>query len=259
MSFTQILLFRIPSFFLGFIIVAFSIVLSIAGLLIVRRLIPHNRLKVHNDVATAIFGTLGMAYTVLLAFVVVIVWQSFDRSSMNAEREANCLVDLYRDSECFYEPVKKEVRALVKEYAQSVVDEEWKVLAKGEESPHARDLINKLNGLYSGYIPSSKTDETFFRESVGKLNELCELRRSRLFDSKTGIHPMLWFVLIIGGIATIGFTLFFGSENLKAQMLMTVLLAALISLILYTILMFDYPFTGDVRISSDAFREMFRY
>jgi len=50
-------------------------------------------------------------------------------------------------------------------------------------------------------------------------------------------------------MVTISFTFFFGAESLNTQMVMAVLLAIIISLILFTILMLDYPFTGDVRIS----------
>jgi len=38
---------------------------------------------------------------VLLGFVVVSIWQSYDRSRYNVEKEANCLIDLYRNAESF--------------------------------------------------------------------------------------------------------------------------------------------------------------
>ena len=93
MPFTQALLFYVPTPVVGIMIVSVFIMISVGGLLLVRQFVPHHRLKVHNDVASAIFGTLGMAYTVLLAFVVVVAWQSFDRSNLNVEAEANCIRD----------------------------------------------------------------------------------------------------------------------------------------------------------------------
>ena len=67
---------------------------------------------------------------------------------------------------------------------------------------------------------------------------------------------MLWFVLIVGGITTIMFTFFFGSENLKAQIMMASMLALIIALILFTVLLLDFPFTGGMNISSFAFKQM---
>ncbi|MDD5585080.1 MAG: DUF4239 domain-containing protein [Candidatus Omnitrophica bacterium] len=259
MPFTQRLLVDVPLVSLGIIIVMSSIVLSVAGLLLVRYFVPHKKLEVHNDVASAIFGTLGMAYTVLLAFVVVIVWQAFDKANVNVEKEANCVVTLYRDAESFSDTAKIQIRTALNEYAKAVIHEEWAVLARGEASPHAQELINTLHRAYSSYVPHAITDQIFFETSVNRFNELCELRRERLLDSRNGIHPVLWFVLVVGGIATIMFTFFFGSENLGAQLIMTMLLSAIIALILFTILVFDFPFSGSVNITPQAFSRVVSY
>ena len=241
---------------LGIMIVSVFIIISVGGLLLVRQFVPHHRLKVHNDVAGAIFGTLGMAYTVLLAFVVVIAWQGFDRSNLNVETEANCIVDLYRDSAAFSKTFKDEVRPLIKGYTDIVIGEEWKMLARGEQSINAHELLKKIWMAYSSYEPKTENEKIFLAESVRKLNEAGELRRMRLMDSRTGIHPIIWFVLIVGGVTTIIFTFFFGSENLKAQIMMASMLALIIALILFTVLLLDFPFTGGLNISSSAFKQM---
>lgn len=173
--------------------------------------------------------------------------------------EANYLSDLVRDSGALSQPFKDDIRRLADEYAKSVTNDEWKMMAKGESSPRTREIVKKIEALYDGYSPKTETERIFFTESVRKLNELCELRRSRLIDSKAAIHPVLWLVLIIGAIATIGFTYFFGSENFNAQIMMVVLLSTLLALILFTVLVFDFPFTGDVSVSPQAFKEMLKY
>jgi hypothetical protein len=208
---------------------------------------------VHNDVAGPIFGTLGVVYAVLLAFAVVIVWQSFDKSDLNVEKEAAFLSNIYRDAECFPRDFKENARALTDAYRKGVVNEEWQAMAKGQASPRVEEILRKLWQLYGNYSLKTETERVFFEESVRSLNNLSELRTVRLMDSRSGIHPLLWFVLITGGITTVTFTFFFGSENLRAQLAMSVLLAVLISLILFTILLLDFPFTGDVSISSGPF------
>lgn len=254
MELTQQVLLKIPSVLLCLIMVGSAVILSIVGLLIVRHFIPHHRLKLHNDVAGPLFGTLGTVYAVLLAFIVVTVWQNFDKSNLNVKKEADCLIDLYIDAEAFSPSFKEETRALLNNYANVVVNDEWSVITKGELSPRAQEAVRKLCLLYSNYLPKNSTELTFFQESVRHLNELGELRLMRLMDSRTGIHPLLWFVLIFGGVVTITFTFFFGTESLFAQMVMAVLLAIIISLVLFTILSLDYPFTGDIRISSEPFK-----
>jgi ABC-type multidrug transport system fused ATPase/permease subunit len=255
MSFNQWLLFKIPTSILGILIVGSAVILSVAGLLIVRMFVPQYKLKLHNDIAGPIFATLGVVYAVLLAFVVVIVWQNFDRSNSDVQDEANCLVDMYRDAEAFPSDFRNGIRALVEEYAQAVVNDEWRSMERGESSPLVRDVLKNMWSSYSGYEPKTEAEKTFYAESVRKMNELGELRRMRLMDSRTGVHSLLWFVLIVGAIVTITFTFFFGSENLTAQVIMALLLAVLISLILFTILAMDFPFTGSVSISPEPFKQ----
>lgn len=256
MPFTQHLLLAIPPFILGLLTLGMGVILSIGGLIIVRKFLPHQKMKAHHDVAGPIFSTLGVIYAVLLGFVVVTVWQKFDRSRLNVDYEADCLMDLYTDAECFEIGMKEQARNLTLEYASAVIHQEWPMIAMGKESPRVKEIIRKMFSLYSNYLPRNQTEQVFFEESVRKLNELGNLRTIRLIDSKLGVNPILWLVLLFGGVTTIIFTFLFGAESIRAQIVMATLLAVLIFLLLFTILLFDFPFTGGIRISPDAFNEV---
>ena len=68
----------------------------------------------------------------------------------------------------------------------------------------------------------------------------------------SGIVPgVIWAVLFVGAAITIGFTFFFGTENLRAQALMTGALALLILLGLLVIVAIDRPFAGSVRLDAE--------
>jgi hypothetical protein len=256
MPIIQQLLFRVPPYLLGPIVVGTFTLFSVAGLLIVRHFVPHSRLKTHHDVADPILGAVSAVYAVLIAFIVVTVWQSYDKSNSNVEMEANYMADIYRDAEAFSPDFKQKVDVLLREYRKAIVCDEWKTMAKGQMSPKAEETIRQIWTLYTTYQPRNPTEQSFFDESVQKLNSFRELRRQRLMDSRAGIAPLLWFVLIGGALATISFTFLFGAENIKAQIIMVVILSVLISLILFTIMELDYPFTGSASISSAPFKGM---
>jgi len=199
MPIIQQLLLKVPSFVLGLMVIGSAVVFSILGLLIVRRFISHNQLRTHHDVADPILGALAAIYAVLIAFIVVTVWQGFDKSNANVQQEANYLADVYRDSEAFAPDFHQKVREVLREYRQAIVADEWKTMARGEMSPKVEKLMKKLWAFHIAYEPRTATERSFFDESVRKLNLLRELRRQRLMDSRTGIEPLLWFVLIAGG------------------------------------------------------------
>lgn len=256
MPLMQQLLFNVPSFILGLMVVGGTVAFSILGLFLVRRFISHNKLRTHHDVADPMLGALAAIYAVLIAFVVVTVWQGFDESASNVEQEANCLADVYRDSEAFAPGFHQQVGDVLRAYRQAIIEDEWKTMAQGKMSLQAETLIRKLWALYVSYQPQTAAEQSFFDESVRKLNLLRELRRQRIMDSRTGVQPLLWFVLAAGGISTISFTFFFGAENFRAQLGMVTLLAITISLILFTMLSMDFPFTGSVSISPEPFQQI---
>ena len=72
-----------------------------------------------------------------------------------------------------------------------------------------------------------------------------------------GIVPgVVWAVLFGGAALTIGFTFFFGTENLRAQALMTGALAMLIFAGLLVIVAIDRPFAGTVIVEPDALADV---
>lgn len=256
MGFAQALIHKVPLVLLGSIIVLFSIAFSIAGLFIIRLFLSHQKRKIHNDIAGPIFATVGVVYAVLLTFIVVAAWGAFEKAESNVEEEANCLGDLFASSIAFNQDHKIEINGLLEKYRQAVISEEWPLLARGQSSHNVDMIIKNIWKFYAKFNPENKTQEIFLTESVKRLNQLGELRRVRLFDSRRGVNEILWFVLIVGGIITLIFSFLFGTENFGIQIFMTVLLAVIIGLIIFTIMEIDYPFTGNFSIKPEAFQRL---
>jgi hypothetical protein len=227
---------------------------AVGGVLLVRRFFDVGSLKQHHDVAGPIFSTLGVVYAVLLAFAIVIVWQDFDKTQNDVILEANYYGDIYRNSVGLSEPFRSQLTLAMDDYINAIINDEWKLLAVGQRSMIVQEKSDKIWKMYGSFEPKTETEKIFFAEILNRANLAGELRRQRLADASTGVHPVLWFVLLFGGIITVAFTFFFGSENLGAQLIMTTLLAVLIVLILFTILIMDFPFSGDLIISPDAFK-----
>jgi hypothetical protein len=255
MALDQWLILNVNGFALCIIIMVGAAVLSAGGVLVVHRSISHHRLKSHNDITGPIFGTIGVVYAVLLAFVMVMVWQKFNRIQTSTETEIYCLADLAADAEPFEPSFRQKVRAQVGAYAKIMI-EEWDMLARGNVNPAAYRALENLVKLYGGYSPRNETEKVFFQESIGEINKIMELRMTRITEGRTGTHPMLWFVLIIGGVITIMFTVFFGSDSLRAKILMATLLAVSIALVLYAILDFSCPFAGNASMSLESARNL---
>jgi hypothetical protein len=251
----QQLVYHVPAWLLGILILLITLALSISGLIIVRRFISHEILKAHNDVAGFMFATLGVVYAVLLAFMVVIVWQNYEKTSGYVNGEVSNIIILYRSAEYLPEAQCQYLRSLLKDYAQVAIEKEWKTMAYGQGSPDLEKVIKKIWKFYLHYTPYTEIQKAFYSENLSALSQVSIMRRERLLQSGMGLPALLWLVLIFGGIITLAFTFFFGTENLQAQVIMTALLAAIIASSLFIILILDFPFTGDIKISAAPFKD----
>src|SRR3712207_8130387 len=79
----------------GVLVVCGASVVAVAGLALVQRLVPATIREEHNDVAGFIYAALGVIYAVLLALVVIAVWEEFGRARVTVESEANALAEVF--------------------------------------------------------------------------------------------------------------------------------------------------------------------
>jgi hypothetical protein len=120
------------------------VLVAVAGLVLVQRLVPPERRVGQNDVAGFIFAVLGVAYAVLLAFVVIAVWEEYKTAQTNVESEAHELAGVYFVASRLPEPDRTRIQDLARTYARVVVEEEWPLMERGQTSPRADSLLRQL-------------------------------------------------------------------------------------------------------------------
>ncbi len=227
---------------------------ALGGLLLVRRSVALSTLERHNDVAGFIIAVIGVLYAVLLAFVVVVTWQSFDRAGQVAGEEAQLTESLYRDASVFG-PQAGDIRRNLEAYATFVSTREWSAMADHQhEDERTDDALDSVWKAYRSLTPEGPTQQTFYADSIRRLNDLQKARADRIEASSTQLPDALWGVLIAGAVITVGFTYFFGLANVRAQGLMVTALAAMIGLTLFLIFSLDLPFSGDLAVHPNSMK-----
>ena len=231
---------------------------AVGGALLVRRRVGVDVLAPHNEVAGFIYAVIGVVYAVLLGFTAIIVWEQFRTAQEGAEREANALADLYRDSRVFPPEVRGTVEFHVRAYARLVAEKEWPAMAQGASSPATWDEYNELWRIYHQFQPQDDHQRIWYAESLQRLNALADSRRERLLNMRSGVPAVMWAVLLSGGAITIGFSFLFGTPSAFAQVLMTAGLALTIGVVLLAILALEHPFGGIARVDPEAFHQVDR-
>jgi hypothetical protein len=217
---------------------------------LIHRWVGVERLVQNNEIAGFKFATVGVIYAVLLAFAVIVVWEKFSTAENAVDREAASIATLFRYGEGA-QPEAVALRAAVANYARTAIEDEWPAMGNEMES----DATTKaLNAVYEAALALNQTQtrtNADMAEVFTQIDNVTTSRRIRLHLA-TGLVPsVIWAALFTGGLLTIGFTLFFGSQNLLAQIAMTGILSILVTLGLVVIVSIDHPFTGPVHIHPD--------
>jgi hypothetical protein len=236
--------------------------LAIAGLMVVRALVPQEVLAATSDVAGNYLQTLGGIYAVLLAFVVFVVWGQFNDARAMVEREANELVDLYRTAKGLPEPTRGELHGHIRAYVATVLDSEWASMAARRCSQDAFDegarILDRMWDTLQACDAATSCHQALFSEALGRFNELSDVRTNRLTASRLRIPLALTILLYTGAVTIVASMYLFAVERLSIHLLITAAMAGAISHILYVVRDLDQAFAGAWQVPRAAFERVGR-
>ncbi|MGZ5917529.1 MAG: bestrophin-like domain [Methyloceanibacter sp.] len=233
-------------------------VYAVGLMLLCRRIWGADRLKLNNEVAGFKFSVIGVLYAVLLGFVVIAVWEGYRNNETAVRNEAKAVADLLQISYALPEPSAAALRTPVIDYANQVRKSEWPAMARGFPAAGASHALAHLTEAIFEIKTEQFRDLALYQQALRLLAVVQDNRNERLDAADGSVPPVLWFALVAGAMITLGYPAFFGTSNLIAQTLMTALLAALVAFALVPAVILDYPFTGDVTISSAPFDQALR-
>ncbi|MDQ2993144.1 MAG: DUF4239 domain-containing protein [Candidatus Eremiobacteraeota bacterium] len=246
-------IYTFPTWLFAPLVVAVACTLAGGGLLLVRRFGTKADRITHNDVAGPIIGTAGTILAVVLSFMVVVVWQEYDASAGNVQREASAVADLHHLVLGFPVPLRGQVQRDLDRYTDTIITDEWPLMQHGGRSTIAKRLAYNVEHDVVAFVPATLHEDTLQGQALELVRTFADARRQRLFDNDQGIPPLMWTAMLVLSIITVGFTYLFRVDNIRAHLIMTIGLSAIVAVIFVLIAELDYPFRGDIRIGPDAF------
>ncbi len=111
----------------------------------------------------------------------------------------------------------------------------------------------KLMNVVRDWEPNTESEKTVYAVAVPAASDFWNARRLRIIACQRGIPPLEWCAVILGGIVTVGLTYFLVLDDLRIQVALTAMVAVLIALNIFLILMFGYPFSGELHVSPEGF------
>ena len=199
-----------------------------------------------TESAVSLMQVVAAYIGILIAFAGVQVWQDFADAENGVHREAATAAQLYRDM-ATYGPETVAARQSLRAYTESIVTDEWPLLAKGNSSPRTDVALFRLFEKIGEVRPKDGRDTAIYEEVFRNVNQLVELRRDRLIHSESGMPMILWIVGLVGSMLIVAYTATFPRTRTNALMIGGISIA--LGLVFLFILIVDRPFMGSFSVS----------
>ena len=256
MPLTAKLLF-LPPWLLLLLMNAIFIGGSIILLLLFRHFIAYQTRKDHHSVVSSIFGRVAPMFGILLAFIVVILWQEYQSAELNAINEGNAALNVYRD--LLHYPNRSQVAAATSSYdkfIKSVVKDEYPAMAqmmKSNKTQNAKDVL-WLNIMKMQ--PKTSQEQAFHKNMVRNLELLNDYRQTRMKEMRSSIPEVLWVVIFIGAAVTILLAALLHADKFWMHALSLSTLAIIIATTIFLAIQLDYPFLGELSTEKASYVEI---
>jgi hypothetical protein len=191
-----------------------------------------------------VFAVLGTAFAVILAFVVLEAFGSFNDARTGAEQEATEVVSLSRTAEYFPPAQRDALEGDLICYGRAVIHDEWPGLKDGRRSPLVQTWVVEFQGDAKQLDVETPKQEAAFLQLLEQQEKRTEARRTRLTEANRELPAPVWFFLGLGAAMTIGFALFFADRR-EHFIVQGALIAAITVLVVSGLLLvwfLDHPY-----------------
>jgi len=234
------------------LIVGGAAAIAVGIMYVVRRQASVDYFFIEVERGAGTFAFIGTAYAVLLAFVVLEAFQSFNDAKTGAEQEATTVLQLSRTAEFFPAEQRDPMEGELICYGRAVIHQEWPAMKHGLRSPVVQVWVNGLERSLHRLQPDTPARQAAFLQLLSQQDQRTEARRERISEANRALPAPVWFILGLGAFVTIGFAMFFVDRR-EHFIVQGSLIAAITTLVLSGLLLIwflDHPYenqTGSIQ------------
>jgi ABC-type multidrug transport system fused ATPase/permease subunit len=203
-----------------------------------------------KDPTSNLFRVVGMLVALMLslAFAEVIVEL---RAIENAiEREAVAISDTFDDLQRFDIERTREIRTILVDYTQAIIEDDWPALANDRLGQKAGALNKQLSDRVMELEPATEVQKHLWSRILADLDAASDYRLIRL-DNALAKPPVYIYVIFFGFLVTMAC---FGAYRPQVPLVALIsLYTVFVGLVLYLVLALSDPFHGGIGVDPTTF------
>ena len=229
---------------LAALIIAGACTLTCGLLMVVHRYGRRDALLSDTTRGAGVYSVVGTSFAVLLAFVVLVAFESYNDARDGAEQEADAVLELSRTAGLFPDK-SREIREDLVCYGRAVISHDWPAMRDQERSPVVDHWSLDLQKAYEELQLGGTKQEASFGNLLDLRDKRVDARRQRLTQATPIITTPVWFILGIGALLNIAFVFVFldrRGESLLAHCILMASVTAVVAAGLLLVWFLDHPY-----------------
>jgi ABC-type multidrug transport system fused ATPase/permease subunit len=244
--------YHLPIYLALVLIFGLCNMISLFGYMVSHRFL--SRVDNKDVVTKVVWQTVLFFSTIFITFWIATNWSNLGNLKQTTIREANSVAQLYNDVGSLGGSNRHFFEIKIWNYLDLVINDEYKHLAKGEESPKTNAAFRDLVLSIYDYQPLPQlSDELRYNRILEQMTNLSNYRENRLaFLSGNLNGPLLLFfiMMIVVGCFWTGFIY---TRSLRFTLFIIMSQNLIMSSSSWLILEMDMPFQGQLRVDKTPF------
>jgi len=216
----------------------------------------HTLLAADAEGIAALLAIIGTLYSVVYAFATYVIWGQFAAVEDEILKESGALKDLILFSRPLKETKRDPMVRAVRGYARAVVESEWGVLSRGEDTERTDKLFAAVIASVTEITGENAEERSLHERLLEIANQASTHRDARLaISAKRMPRTLLLFVMLTA--FAILFLLFLYPFHAVGLGIVAIALTTMLLFFAHFVLTdLDNPFEGTWNVNSHAFDEL---
>jgi hypothetical protein len=206
-----------------------------------------------NEVTGILFGAISLVYSLILAFVIVAVWEDYNDTIKTIEAETDKLNSILSHSSTLPDKLRTDFGKAMYAYCDQVINQEWKMQHQETDQPSAIPAL-RLRLLTTE--PASKIQERVFASVDADLSAISDLHRKRLQHTHSQMPSLIWPILGTGTVLVTLFAFFLDIPSITRRRIYLGFLVASLSMCMFLVYRLDRPFDTNNGLSNEPYRKI---
>jgi Protein of unknown function (DUF4239) len=128
------------------------------------------------------------------------------------------------------------------------------VQRRGQVPSAGIERINRFQEMLVNFEPATERQKILHAEAFRAYNTMIQARRMRLDAVSTGLPGVMWTVVLMGAVISLGASFLFQVDDVRLHVMLVTLLAMFIGMVIFMTMALDRPVRDDLGVRPDPYQ-----